>query len=313
MTPAQSPRSDGLWVKILYFPLTRILVAALAVLIAVGIVQAVVVGAGSAFALKANPFTAILYYALFLVLTVLAATQSYRFYVRRLEKRSVIELGLDGAWREGGTGALFGIALIAATLAILGLLGVYHFSGIAAGIAGPVSIVAALANDISGAFVEEILLRAIVFRIAEEVAGSWWAIFFSILLFTALHLVEGQGTALSAALIGVEATLLLCGAWMLTRRLWLAVGIHAGWDFAQGALFGVGATGQEHIQGVLQGQLTGSPLLTGGAAGIEASIVAFVVTLAAGIYLIVRANRRASIMPPAWRRSNAGERSEGVA
>src|SRR5262245_59148203 len=123
--PAQSQRSDSLWIKILYFPLTRIILAALAVLIAVGIVQAVVVGAGNALALKNNPFTALLYYALFLILTVLAATQSYRFYVRWMEKRAVTELGMDGAWREGGTGALFGIALIAATLAILGLLGAY--------------------------------------------------------------------------------------------------------------------------------------------------------------------------------------------
>ncbi len=311
--PAQSQRSDSVWTKILHFPLTRIVLAALAVLIAASLAEGIVVALGGALALKTRPLTAIIYYALFMILTVLAVTQSYRVYVRWVEERAVSELGTNGAWREGGTGALFGMALIAATVAILAIFGLYHFTGVTGGTDGVMGVVMSLANDITGAFVEELLLRAIVFRIAEEVVGSWWAILISAILFTGLHPLNTESAALNALLIGVEATLLLCGAWMLTRRLWLAVGIHAGWDFAQGGLFGVATAGQGQAPGLLQGQLTGTPLLTGGAAGIEASIIAFVVVLAASIYLLMRAHQRGSILPPSWQLSKPPQESEGAA
>jgi membrane protease YdiL (CAAX protease family) len=38
--------------------------------------------------------------------------------------------------------------------------------------------------------------------------------------------------------VGVEGGVLLSAAYVLTRRLWLAIGIHFGWDFSQDAIFG---------------------------------------------------------------------------
>ena len=47
----------------------------------------------------------------------------------------------------------------------------------------------------------------------------------------------------STIFIAVEAGLLLGGAYMLTRSLWVAIGLHAAWNFTQGAVFGVPVSG----------------------------------------------------------------------
>src|SRR4051794_6958357 len=98
-TPAESQRSASLWEKIRDLPLTRILLAALVVLVAVAFAQEIVIFLGIVLSPKESPVTGVPYYTLFLIASVLAATQSYRLYVRLIEKRPVSELATYGAWR----------------------------------------------------------------------------------------------------------------------------------------------------------------------------------------------------------------------
>jgi hypothetical protein len=60
--------------------------------------------------------------------------------------------------------------------------------------------------------------------------------------------------------VGIEGGVLLSAAYVLTRRLWLAIGIHFGWDFSQDAIFGVG----KGAKGLVVGELSGPALLSGG-------------------------------------------------
>src|SRR4029450_12983259 len=139
------------------------------------------------------------------------------------------------------------------------------------------------------------------FRIVEEVVGSWWALWLSALLFGAIHLLSPQATLISALAVVVEASFRLGPAYMLSRRLWLAVGIHTGWDFVQVGIFGAGVTvAGESTPGLLQGQLSGPTFLSGGALGVEASVVALVLALAVGAFLLVQARQRGHIIKPNW-------------
>jgi membrane protease YdiL (CAAX protease family) len=294
-------RSSNLLGKIIHFPLTRMVLAALCVSLVVAGVQSLVVLLGKGLALKNSAPTAFLYYAIYVAVSVLAAGLAYEIYVRLLEKRPVTELAGAGAWREALTGVLLGMGLMATTVGILWLLGDYRV----AGVNGVSVIVAALANDVAGAFFEEILFRAIVFRLVEEIIGSWWALLLSALLFGGLHLVDPHATAVGALAVGLEASILLCAAYLLTRRLWLVVGIHAGWDFMQGGIFGAGVNvAGEGTQGLLQGQLTGPTWLSGGALGVEASVIAVVLVLAVGVYLLLRASRQGRMMKAEWNKTN---------
>ena len=85
--------------------------------------------------------------------------------------------------------------------------------------------------------------------------------------------------------------ILLSAAYILTRRLWLAIGLHFGWDFSQDAIFGVG----KGTKGLVEGDVSGPALLSGGSAGVEGSIVALVLCLGVGAYLLVRAGRQGKL------------------
>jgi membrane protease YdiL (CAAX protease family) len=149
------------------------------------------------------------------------------------------------------------------------------------------------------AFMEEILFRGILFRWIEEFAGSWAALAITSALFGLAHILNPNATWFSSLAIAVEAGLLLGGAYMLTRSLWLPIGLHAAWNFTQGEIFGVPVSGGA-VHGLLKSRLTGPALLSGGGFGLEASLIALVIATAAGICFIWLAVRRGEVIGPSW-------------
>lgn len=280
--------SGGRW-KAILGPLGRILLATILVGGAVAVAQVTVKLLQGVLSLGGA--VPAFYYLAYLVVSVLVAYFVYRAYVHLVEKRAVSELSGRGAAGELGLGTLIGFGLIAMTVVVLWVAGFYSVLG-ANGLA---VIFVSLANDGAGAFVEEIILRGVFFRITEERLGTWVALAISVVLFALLHLASPGATVASTILVGIEGGILLSAAYVFTRRLWLAIGIHFGWDFSQDGLFGVGS-GSE---GVLRGELSGPGLLSGGNAGIEGSVIALVLCLAVSAYLLVGAKQKGNLMGPA--------------
>ena len=219
---------------------------------------------------------------------------AYRAYVRRFERRAVAELGPRGAGRELAAGLVVGVCAFAASIAVLGCSASTAFP------ARPfVPVVLALLMAIASGTIEEIVFRGIVFRLIEEWGGTWIALAISSLLFGLGHLVNPHATALGAIAIVFEGGILLAGAYVLTRRLWLPIGIHAGWNFAEAGIFGV-PTSAAPTHGVLRGELVGPEWLSGGVFGPEASIVAVLVCVAVGTALLVLAARRDRFLAASW-------------
>ncbi len=96
--------------------------------------------------------------------------------------------------------------------------------------------------------------------------------------------------------------MLLGAAYALTHRLWLPIGLHLGWNFAEGRIFGMSVSGGAAGRSLITGTLRGSNLMTGGAFGPEASIVAVIICLAAAFFLLWGAVRAAGIETPAWKK-----------
>ena len=157
---------------------------------------------------------------------------------------------------------------------------------------------------------EEILLRGLFFRLIEEWLGSWAALLLSAALFGALHLGNPNATLLAGFAIALEAGVMLAAIFMITRRLWAAIGLHAAWNFTQGGIYGIAISGNA-TDGLLRARISGPDLLTGGAFGAEASLPAIIVCTAFGIGLIVLAQRRGQVLPPLWvrNRQRAGVQS----
>ena len=159
----------------------------------------------------------------------------------------------------------------------------------------------ALAAPIVAAVTEEILMRAILFRILEEATGSVIALVVSAVVFGALHGWNPGATVTNTMAIALEAGVLLAAVYMVSRRLWMPIGLHLAWNYAEGGVFGANVSGA-HAPGFFLSHFSGPELLSGGAFGPEASVVAVAVCLVGGVSFLVVAKRWGHVVAPRWRR-----------
>jgi uncharacterized protein len=232
------------------------------------------------------------------LLVALAVAGAYLGSQRWIERRPGLELALPGAARELGLGLLAGFVLFSAMTGIVALLGGFAVQGWR----GQGQLWALLAMGIVSGTFEEILFRGVLFRHIEAMLGSWAALGLTSVLFGAAHLGNPGATWFSSLAIALEAGILLGAAYMLTRRLWLAIGIHAAWNFTQGWVFSVPVSGGEAPLGLLITRREGPDWLTGGDFGLEASVVALVVATLAGVLMLRRAMSNGRLIAPMWRR-----------
>lgn len=78
---------------------------------------------------------------------------------------------------------------------------------------------------------------------------------------------------LGVAMIGIAAGPLLCAAYLWNGRLWLPIGLHAGWNAMQSSFWVGNVSGTGDAPGVLSGTFAGPAWLTGSTAGIEGSLL----------------------------------------
>lgn len=222
---------------------------------------------------------------------------AYGLYVRIFERRQVTELSAAGALPELGAGLSTGAVLVACVAALVAAFGSYRIVGMNGGAMG---ILAPLALMTFVGVLEEVISRGIVFRITEKSLGSWAALAISSLLFGLAHL-PGEGAGALAIAITVVAGVMFAAAYMLTRRLWLAIGIHIGWNYTLGSIFSVAVSGRE-AKGLFVGMTSGPELLTGGAYGFEASVVTLIVLGLLAACLLRATWKKGRLVAPAWRR-----------
>jgi membrane protease YdiL (CAAX protease family) len=223
----------------------------------------------------------------------------YRWAVRKVERREVVELAPEAAAGGLRRGALLGLGLFAVTIAVIAVFGGYHVLG-GGSFGGALDLFGMMA---AVAVIEEMLLRGVVFRLVEEFAGTWGALVVSAVVFGGLHLINPEGTLWGAVAIAIEAGLMLGAAYAATRSLWLPIGLHFGWNLAESAIFGTTVSGSDQsATGLLRGVLTGPAALTGGTFGPEASVLAILVCGVPTVLFLRAARRRGHIQP---RRSRA--------
>jgi uncharacterized protein len=224
----------------------------------------------------------------------------YWAFVRLIEKRRARELSASGMGRELRAGMLLGAGLCVLCFVILMLLGAYSIEGV-----NPVLVLLpALAMAISSGVLEELMWRGGLLRILEEGLGSWIALAVSALAFGLSHYAPVEGALWGTFTITIEAGLLLGAAYMVTRRLWICIGLHMAWNFVQSGVFSGVVSGAFNHPGLLKYTVEGPAILTGGTFGLEASIVAVLVCTAAGILMLVLAIRCSHIVRPFWQRND---------
>lgn len=209
-------------------------------------------------------------------------------------------LGLRGRGKlaELALGLALGTALLILAVGLITLFGGYRVTGISA---SP-QLLVPLAIGIGAGFVEEVFFRGILLRVLDAWLGSWAALAITSLLFGLIHLLNPGASLVTALGLVIEAGVLLGAAYLLTRRLWLAFGLHIAWNTLQAGVFSSAVSGSGTQSGLLVAEFSGPTWLNGGSMGIEGSLLTVLLGFAAGIVMLVHAARRGHLQGPVRRR-----------
>ena len=220
------------------------------------------------------------------------------FLARRwLDHRSIISLGLR--WNHRAlSDLLFGIALSGLMLGLIFLVewafGWLEIKSTAWSAVSP----AAIAFELLLVFLvfvfvgwqEELLSRGYWLQNLEEGLNLKWALVVSSGLFALAHLAN-PNISLLGILGLIAAGLFMAYGYLVTRHLWLPIGLHIGWNFFEGPVFGFPVSGTTDFFNLLDLSRTGPGLFTGSTFGPEAGLIQYPILLL-GVWIIARYSRQ---------------------
>lgn len=163
------------------------------------------------------------------------------------------------------------------------------------------------------AFAEELVFRGMAVREWAMKMGWPLAALFGGLYFGTAHLVgllaritpaQGVWILISALIAGV----LFVAMYIRSKSLWLPIGFHFGWNICLEFLLGTTISGQEAKSGLFRTELSGPALLTGGAFGIESSVITYIFYIAVAIFFL----RYSRAVRPLLLDSGPAQSGEGV-
>jgi membrane protease YdiL (CAAX protease family) len=176
-----------------------------------------------------------------------------------------------------------GAGMLSGGLLLLVSLGAYRVVGFQANLLTALGgLLTTAALFLGLAAFEEFLHRGYLFQNLIDGLGLPAAATLSCLLFAALHLIN-PGENLTGILAVLLAGILFVVLAVRTRCLWMAVGLHAAWDWAH-FLFGVPCSGLHMQGGLLRMQSAGPVWLSGGSAGPEGSVLSLLLLGLAILY-----------------------------
>jgi len=143
---------------------------------------------------------------------------------------------------------------------------------------------------VPAAIQEELVFRAIVFQKAR-MWNRTIAIAMSALVFASLHTMNGGITPIAILNLFI-AGIFLALAYEVGERLWLPIAFHLTWNVVSGPILGYGVSGYATKSTLFVTKRYGYGWLTGGAFGLEGSICATLVELAAVSVLLWCRKRR---------------------
>lgn len=235
------------------------------------------------------------------VLNFIAVTGSVYIARRWLDKMSFESLGLK-LDRLALVDILVGIGITVVQMglifvAMLGL-GWLTFEGFAWEF-DPISavITGVLGYFIGFVFVgwnEELLSRGYHLQTIASGINLFWGVIISSAVFGVLHLANPGASWVSTAGIFFAGIFLAYG-YIRTKQLWLPIGLHIGWNFCEGVVFGFPVSGTETYK-LTRIEVTGPEIWTGGAFGPEAGLIVLPALLV-GAFLIYlyTSNRNANV------------------
>ncbi|MDK3075291.1 type II CAAX endopeptidase family protein [Sedimentitalea sp. JM2-8] len=205
-------------------------------------------------------------------------------WVRLKEGRPLSTVGFRGAGgvRKFALGLAIGGAMMALPVLFLLIVGIYEAGAsyhTVSGTAALLPIVPLLAVFAIQGSTEEAVVRGYMLQMGARQLPGWAAILGSSFLFAIVHVTFEP---LILAVLGVYAVF-ACLVALQQGSLWLISGIHVGWNFCQGNVFGLPVSGHPRAAALFSiGPAEGSSdILSGGDYGVEASLPGLVILIVA--------------------------------
>ena len=141
---------------------------------------------------------------------------------------------------------------------------------------------------------EELLSRGYHLQTITSGLNLFWGVIISSAVFGLLHLANPGASWVSTTGIFFAGIFLAYG-YIRTKQLWLPIGLHIGWNFCEGVVFGFPVSGLD-IYALTRIEVTGPEIWTGGAFGPEAGLIVLPALLVGALLIyLYTAKRNANV------------------
>lgn len=215
------------------------------------------------------------------------------FRVKVIEKRSLSSIGFNkNNWlKKYSLGFLIGLVMMSIIVLILLLFGYITVEKNPiqpVGVSAISSVLVILFGWIIQGATEEIVTRGWLLNVLSSKYNIGFGLLISSTLFGLMHLTNPNVNYI--AVINIILVGLFYGLYVIkTNDLWSVCGMHSAWNFAQGNIFGFEVSGLDvSVGSLIDLNLVGNNVITGGAFGPEAGIIAtFILLVSIGILLFI--------------------------
>lgn len=231
-----------------------------------------------------------------LLITIPILLISYQWYCRSYEKRPATEIDPNDGIALWGVGAAVAATMVLVFVGMIELFGDYRVVDSRGG----VQLVANFLTFTAGSLLQDLVLLCILYRLLEEFAGTWVSLLVSLSIFGATHLLN-EGQSITSAAMLMLSSLIFIAPFILTRKIWLTWGFHAGWNFMQAGVFGMLNSGVQ-FKGWLIPEITGPEWVVGGLVGLEGTPHSMLLDFLIGLIIMAIAVKHEKIVKPSWKR-----------
>lgn len=215
------------------------------------------------------------------------------FRVKVIEKRSLSSIGFNkNNWlKKYSLGFLIGLVMMSIIVLILLLFGYITVEKNPiqpVGVSAISSVLVILFGWIIQGATEEIVTRGWLLNVLSTKYNIGVGLLISSTLFGLMHLTNPNVNYI--AVINIILVGLFYGLYVIkTNDLWAVCGMHSAWNFAQGNIFGFEVSGLDvSVGSLIDLNLVGNNVITGGAFGPEAGIIStFILLVSIGILLFI--------------------------
>lgn len=218
-----------------------------------------------------------------LKLAIVLLSYSLLFWI--WDRRRISELGFKQFGLNSAGAFLLGFGVICVYFLILYISGDYQIHGIKElGLLGGTILFFLMMSA-----TEEVIMRGVLYRIAEEKIGTNLSLIISSFLFGILHLFNDNFNLISMISL-VLGGLLLGLVYTNTRNLWAVIFAHLGWNFAQ-SFGGANVSGSSRLPKFLNAEFSGVEWITGGGFGPENSYITILLLVILVVYFYRRSKQ----------------------